>query len=426
MSTTSALRQSHSDPSDPSSSPRDTSSTEPKKPAKAHSHSHSHDHSHSSFNPFHSHSGGHSHSHATPSPDSLRAALMGKGDRGSRVTLLGLASNVGLTGLKLFSGWRYNSASLLAEAGHSASDLLGDFVTLFCYNMSRQPPSKMFPVGFSKFDTLGMLTVSAILVVGSIGIGIHSYSLLTNIPFSESNILHYLPHLPHALAGHHSHTHEIALDESGGLLDPNAAWTALLSVVVKEWMYRITKKVGEEENSSVLAANALHHRSDALTSFIALLSILGSTAGVPILDPLGGILVSTMLLYQSSILTYRSTLTLLDSSCDEEVLDDVRTILQDLREEQLNNQETGTPSGRQKKDIRWDVRSLKGIGSGAGARIELELGFSKSDAISLKEAQQVERMIKERVMAEQSVHSVRVSFIEVDELSSIDFVAPLN
>lgn len=73
-------------------------------PRSEHKHSkHDHSHSHSSLNPFHSHS--HSHSHNVPSPDSLRDALRGKGDQGSRITLYGLASNVGLTGLKLIAGW---------------------------------------------------------------------------------------------------------------------------------------------------------------------------------------------------------------------------------------------------------------------------------------------------------------------------------
>jgi divalent metal cation (Fe/Co/Zn/Cd) transporter len=112
-----------------------------------------------------------------------------------------------------------------------------------------------------------MLTVSLFLVVGSIGIGLHSYHLLTAIHFPPSNILSHLPHLPDLLSSigeSHSHSHSVATvvpdhahgeAEGMGVLDPNAAWTALLSVVVKEWLYRVTKKVGEEEGSSVLAAN---------------------------------------------------------------------------------------------------------------------------------------------------------------------------
>jgi hypothetical protein len=113
---------------------------------------------------------------------------------------------------------------------------------------------------------------------------------------------------------------------------------------------------------------ALHHRSDALTSFIALLSILGSHAGLPVLDPLGGILVSLLLLKQSSAMTWRSTLDLLDASCSDDILRDVRSVLADLQEEAVD-------IGSSKSGRRWEVRSVKGLNGGAGARIELELAF---------------------------------------------------
>lgn len=80
----------------------------------------------------------------------------------------------------------------------------------------------------------------------------------------------------------HSHSHT-------GTLDPNAAWFAAVSVVAKEWLYRVTKKVADEEHSPVLYANAIHHRSDAYSSVVALIAIIGSWLfpALP-LDPIGG------------------------------------------------------------------------------------------------------------------------------------------
>jgi hypothetical protein len=78
----------------------------------------------------------------------------------------------------------------------------------------------------------------------------------------------------------HGHVHE---------LDPNAAWFAAASIVVKEWLYRVTKKVADDEKSPVLLANAVHHRSDAYSSIVAFLAITGSRyfPAIP-LDPIGG------------------------------------------------------------------------------------------------------------------------------------------
>lgn len=78
----------------------------------------------------------------------------------------------------------------------------------------------------------------------------------------------------------HGHVHSV---------DPNAAWFAAVSVLSKEWLYRITKVVADEEKSPVLLANAIHHRSDAYSSLVAFFAILGTWLfpAFP-LDPIGG------------------------------------------------------------------------------------------------------------------------------------------
>lgn len=261
-------------------------------------HKHEHAHSHSLFSPSHSHGDEGHHDEA----ERIMAAWAGAADRGSRITIVGLFSNVGLTLAKGLAGWFMHSASLLADAGHSLSDLLGDFVTLFCWKLSRKPPSDRYPYGFAKFETLGTTTVSLLLVGGALGIGFHSYHLLiTTLSETAStlpsgplqsileNVTSVAPPVPEVVA-HHSHT---------DLVDPNAAWFAGISVLVKEWLYRITKKVADDENSPVLLANAIHHRSDAYSSCVALFAILGSWLfpAIP-LDPIGGLVVSIVILQQ--------------------------------------------------------------------------------------------------------------------------------
>ena len=132
------------------------------------------------------------------------------------------------------------------------------------------------------------------MIGGALGIGFHSYHLLIealsgtvstlppgylhDILWQISSVGYHVPSVGHA------HTH---ID----VLDPNAAWFAAISVLSKEWLYRVTKKVADEEHSPVLYANAVHHRSDAYSSFVALFAILGSSIFPTIpLDPLGGTL----------------------------------------------------------------------------------------------------------------------------------------
>ncbi|KAG2236206.1 hypothetical protein INT48_003825 [Thamnidium elegans] len=225
--------------------------------------------------------------------------------KGMRVTWIGFVSNVGLTISKGTAGVLMNSASLLADATHSFSgNLLSDFVTLYTFKMSRKVPDSIYPYGYGKYETMGSLSVSALLMAGGAGIGFHSFDLLLN-----------------TIDGTHN-TSE---------LDPNAAWFALGSVLVKEWLYRITLKVGRSERSDVLIANAWHHRSDAYSSFVALMAIGGTYAGIPIFDPLGGILVSCMILKSGSEIMWSSSKELLDKSISESELDEIKNIVASVK-----------------------------------------------------------------------------------------------
>ena len=179
---------------------------------------------------------------------------------------------------------------------HLLTDLLGDFVTLFCWRLSRGHATEKYPFGFAKFETLGTTTVSLLLITGAVGIGFHSSHLLllalnetaSTLPQGTlqqvlQTITSFVLHVP--VIGHsHAHVHT---------MDPNAAWFAGISIIVKEWLYQITKKVADEERSSVLLANAIHHRSDAYSSLVAFIAIIGTWLfpNIP-LDPIGGAYIS--------------------------------------------------------------------------------------------------------------------------------------
>ncbi|KAF9263234.1 cation efflux protein [Marasmius fiardii PR-910] len=293
-------------------------------------HKNPHSHSHSIFGHSHSHDEDH---HGT---DQIMAALQGSADRGSKITLIGLYSNVALTIAKGLAGWFLHSASLLADAGHSLSDLLGDFVTLFCWRLSRKQPSEKYPYGFAKFETLGTTVVSLLLIGGALGIGFHSYHLLMSAltetaqtlptgPLQEilTNVTQAAPAVPETMQHHHGHT-----------VDPNAAWFAAISVLAKEWLYRATKRVADEENSPVLLANAIHHRSDAYSSVVALIAILGTSMfpHMP-LDPIGGVVVSFVILQQGTSLLLGAWGDLTDAGVSPKTRKSLQRALEPLRKD---------------------------------------------------------------------------------------------
>lgn len=364
-----------------------------------HHHAHSHSHGHH----------GHDHGSAEEA-DALLAALKGKGDRGSNITLAGLVSNVGLCGAKGVAGVYLNSAALLADAAHSLSDMFADLVTLFCWKMSQKPPSASHPLGYGKYETMGSLGVSLVLVAGAVGIGFHSYGLLLealqptlqHAPAAIQAFGHFTGSLTSSagsLLHDHDHSHHVTSGEGAGVLDPNAMWFALLSIVVKEWLYHATLKIAREENSSVLEANALHHRSDSLSSAVTFLAIGGSWLGFPVLDPLGGLLVAGLIGKQGADLLIGALGELSDRGVDPETLQ-----LFDAAIVQVQKSHSNLLLG-------WkDLRAVKsGVSTFADVTLQLP-----TDA-TLQQASQVEQAVREAVMkCVRGVKEVRVRLVTVD------------
>lgn len=282
----------------------------------------------------HSHSHSHSHHHGSSGAEeaaALLSALGGNADAGSRITLIGLGANVGLTVTKGVAGYALGSAALLADAAHSGTDLLSDIVTLTTYRMSRRSPSASYPYGYGKYESMGSLIVSCLLVAAGLGIGLHSYHLLMEtlaaLPFINKAFLASLTVLPKG-----GHGHE---EEEAEIVDARAMLFAGAAVLIKEYLYRITLKVAKEEHSNVLLANALHHRSDAFGSLVALIAIAGAWFGFPILDPLGGLLVSGMILRNGSEVGLTALKELVDQTSDLSLVPKVHSLLLSLRDPTL-------------------------------------------------------------------------------------------
>lgn len=223
------------------------------------------------------------------------------GEENERVTRIGVYSNIGLTLIKGFGGYLTNSMSLIADAIHSLSDLLSDFITFFTIRYSRSKPTINFPYGFGKIDTLGSLSVSGILIIASYHITKLSFIKLYTGTYITSSII--MPQF--------------------------ALICILSSLIIKEWLYRITIKAGNESNSNVTKVNAWHHRSDALTSFVALIGVGGSFIGYPIADPLCGFLVGVYLFRMSSQFIKSGIYELLDHSTNEKY-NEIKNIIQNI------------------------------------------------------------------------------------------------
>eukprot|EP00984_Skeletonema_dohrnii_P003593 scaffold1219_cov81-Skeletonema_dohrnii-CCMP3373.AAC.5 len=245
--------------------------------------------------------------HSTP----LSADYFFKNDNAAdQVTFFGVIINLLLSAGKAAVGIMCHSSALVADAGHSLSDLFSDFVTLWAVQIARLPPDDDHPYGHGKFESVGSLFLSLTLLGTGLSVGISSYKKFIEV---------------------------LAVQKLQGVsaaakLVEIPMWPCLvmagMSIVSKEWLYRITRRVGEKLNSQVVIANAWHHRSDAYSSVLALISI-GLAMAVPgflAADPAAGMLVAGMIAMTGAEIMGESVKQLTDAVTDEDLVRDVEMI----------------------------------------------------------------------------------------------------
>lgn len=186
------------------------------------------------------------------------------------MTLVGSVVNVALLLFKFVAGILGHSAAMIADAIHSLSDFVTDAVVLVFIRISDKPRDKSHDYGHGKYETLAMTFIGMALIVVAAGI---LFSGATRVEqWLEGESL-----------------------EAPGML---ALWAALLSILLKEAVYRYSMVKARELNSQAVEANAWHHRSDALSS-------LGTAVGIggaiflgqrwTVLDPLASCVVGVLI-----------------------------------------------------------------------------------------------------------------------------------
>ncbi|MED6163548.1 hypothetical protein PIB30_081055 [Stylosanthes scabra] len=266
---------------------------------------------------------GHSHhDHDHHHPHHLSQDLR---EEGENIFRLGLAADICLATGKAFTGYISGSTAIIADAAHSISDVVLSGIALLSFKLAKAPRDKEHPYGHGKFETLGALGISCMLLGTAGGIAWHAVDILMGFFSSGPEMV------SHAVAHEHAHSHgpsghHHGIDMEHPILALNMT---ILSICIKEGLYWITKRAGEKQGSGLMKANAWHHRADAVSSVVALIGVGGSILGVKFLDPLAGLLVSGMILKAGAETGYQSILELVDAAIPPQHLDPIKpTILQ--------------------------------------------------------------------------------------------------
>ena len=206
-----------------------------------------------------------------------------------QVTWIGLLTNIVLAGLKFAAGYFGRSQALIADAIHSLTDTTTDIAIIAGSHYWSRPPDESHPYGHRRLETLVTAFIGLMLVAAGVGIGWQAISSL---------------HIQQA-------------SPPGWI----AFYAALSSIITKEILYRWTAAVGKKIKSPALAANAWHHRTDAISSLPVLIAVGGALLfpSWSFLDRVGAVVVSIFILHAAIKIIWPAISELIDAGAPEEI-----------------------------------------------------------------------------------------------------------
>ena len=215
-----------------------------------------------------------------------------RGNIGITQGWISIVANFIIFVLKLVFGFISNSIALIADAFHSLSDMASSGVVVFGFKMASKPADKEHPFGHGRAETIAALTIS--ILIG-----------FTGIEFIKTSITRFM--------------------------NPNSievSWAVILvvliTIVLKEVLARLSYNLGDKINSSILIADAIHHRSDMWSSVLVLSAFGGAWLGYPKIDAIMGLGVAGMMIQSAYAIARTAIDDLLGKPVDTETIKNIK------------------------------------------------------------------------------------------------------
>ncbi|MGS2775914.1 cation diffusion facilitator family transporter [Robertmurraya sp. GLU-23] len=277
------------------------------------------------------------------------------------VAIIGIIGNLILAVLKWVIGVYANSRALVADAVNSASDVAGSLAVFIGLRAAKQPPDEDHPYGHGKAESIAAIIVAVLLVLVGFEIGKSSFQAFFE-PIEAPKLI--------------------------------ALVAVIVSIAIKETMYRYTFSMGKKLNSDALIVTAYDHRSDVYSSLAALVgigcAILGEKLAIGWLvyaDPVAGLFVSILILKLAWKLGSESIHNALDHVLHEEDTIELRKIVESISEV--------------KKIDELHAREH-------GHYVIIDLKISVDPYITVEEGHRVGKKVKQKLMEERHVENVFV------------------
>ena len=211
------------------------------------------------------------------------------------VTYLGMVVNIALSVIKVVIGLSAASLALVADGIHSLSDIATDVAVLLGLRLGSKEPDQCHPYGHGRAETFsGGLVALILIVVGGAMIYFATLAIARD---------------------------EITTPRFGVLI------AAVISIVAKEWLYRITQKVAIQSHSPALYANAWHHRSDALSSVAVVIGFISLEFGFGHGDQVAAITVGLMIIWVGVRVIGDALRELTEAAVDPDTVERIKNII---------------------------------------------------------------------------------------------------
>ncbi len=220
---------------------------------------------------------------------------VGRYGLGRRAALVSILGNLLLAGAKLALALLTHSISLLADAVHSASDVVTSGAVWIGLHVARRPPDSEHPWGHGRAETVATLVVAALLGVAGVEFAWESIQRIGEPPAIGESL------------------------EGPWLL--LAAGFVIATAGAKEWMARYSSRAARQTGNDSLAADAWHHRTDALSSVMVAVALGCAHWGYPVVDAVLGVGVSLIILYAAWHYLSRAGSTLLGRAPESSLVD---------------------------------------------------------------------------------------------------------
>jgi cation diffusion facilitator family transporter len=265
-----------------------------------------------------------------------------------RVTLVGVAVNSILAVGKIIGGVVGQSQALIADGIHSISDLASDALVLVAARWGSLSADHNHPYGHARIETAATAVIGVMLIVVAAGFAFDSIQRLI---------------------------------ADGDLPAPGrlALAAAVMSVILNEGLFRYTLHVGRVTGSKMIQANAWHSRSDALSSLVVIIGVLGAMAGVVWLDLVAAVVVAAMVGQMGWRFLAASVAELVDTGLTEE------------RKAALNALIESVPGVRDHQQLR--TRQM-------GGRVLMDVEILLDPELSLARADAIARDLEQRLLQE--------------------------